>query len=339
MHNQRNPLISIVLPVYNARDYLLDSVASIIEQSHRDWELICINDGSTDGSGNLLDWLAQQDARIQVIHQPNTGIVEALNRGCSLASAPLICRMDADDIAMPSRLQQQATYLRNHPTCIVVGSAILEVDAESDPLRISRLATEHDRILDDLLHRRTGHFHPTTMFRAEAFEAVGGYRTAFQWVEDHDLWLRLAQRGKLANLPEVLLCYRQHATSVCWQRSAQQRNLMNELLKDAYRARGADMPESLIVESTRTRSEAGPGKWARAASKGGYPRSVYKHLQLLFKSKARPAYKARMAAEAMSRLAINYPWRLLSTAVRVPTFAAWHARAANELSKSAKQAA
>lgn len=339
MHNHRVPLISIVMPVYNAGAFLIDSVASMIEQSHRDWELICVNDGSSDGSGQLLDWFAAQDARIQVIHQPNAGIVEALNRGCSQAVAPLLCRMDQDDIAMPNRLQQQATYLRNHPNCSVVGSSILEMDAEGDPLRVSQLANEHERIVEDLLHRRTGHFHPTTLFRTEAFEAVGGYRKQFEWVEDHDLWLRLARRGRLANINQVLLCYRQHATSICWQRSSQQRSLMNAVLSDAYRTRGLNLPESLIAESTQNRAPAGPGKWARAAAKGGYAGSVFKHLRLLLKSDDRPAYKARMATEAIARLAFSYPKRIFRPAIRIPTFADWHTRAASQQSLSSKQAA
>lgn len=333
MQKRRAPLISIVMPVYNAEAFLIDSVASLVEQSERDWELICVNDGSTDSSGRILDWFAQQDARIQVIHQPNAGIVEALNQGCQRASAPLLCRMDADDIAMPNRLRQQSSFLRNNPTCSVVGGSILEMDADGDPLRTSQLASRHERIVDDLLHRRTGHFHPTTMFRAEAYEAVGGYRMQFQWVEDHDLWLRMAQRGKLANLSDVLLCYRQHSTSVCWQRSAQQRSLMNELLHDAYRARGWKLPESLIAESTQHRSTAGPGKWARAAAKGGYARSVLKHLRLLLKSDARPTYKARMTTETIGRLAVGFPRRLFTGTLRVPKFTSWQARAASDLSQ------
>jgi glycosyltransferase involved in cell wall biosynthesis len=160
------PLISVVMPVYDAGEYLVDAVASIVEQTLDDWELIAVDDGSQDGSGEILEWFALQDARIRVIGQANAGIVAALNRGCAAARGPLIARMDADDVAFPQRLARQAEFMRRHPECVVVGSSILEMDAESDPLGRSWLPTEHAEILDNLLNRRTGHFHPTTMYRA-----------------------------------------------------------------------------------------------------------------------------------------------------------------------------
>lgn len=331
--SKREPLISVVMPVYNARTYLVHAMASIIEQTHRDWELICVNDGSTDASGDMLEWFAQQDTRIRVVHQANTGIVGALNAGCSLAKAPLICRMDQDDVALPNRLQMQLDHLRRNPACTVVGGAILEMDSDGDPLAISRLAVEHEQIVEQLLTRRTGHFHPTTMFRAEAFEAVGGYRGQYEWVEDHDLWLRLAQRGQLANLRDVVLCYRQHAQSICWQRSAQQRSLMNELLREAYRVRGEELPQHLIAEGSQVRAAAGPGKWARAAAKGGFLLSTLKHLRSLLQTDAKTSYKARMAVEASLRLLGGVARRMWSgeRSMRVPQFPEWEQRWSREL--------
>lgn len=321
------PLISVVMPVYNAEKYLIDAVASILEQDLSDWELICVDDGSSDASPAVLDWFAAQDQRIQVVHQPNSGIVHALNRGCGLAKAPLLCRVDADDIALPCRLRQQADFMRRNPHCSVVGGGILEVDADTDPLGVSRLPEDHARIVDNLLHRKTGLFHPTTMIRAAAFEAVGGYRAKYQWIEDHDLWLRIAQGGELANLPEVVLCYRQHAESVCWQRALQQRELMNQLMHEAHRLRNLRLDERLLLEPTlRPRSAAGPGKWARAASKGGYPLTARKHLARLAGSDAATSYKWRMSLESIARLALSVPGRLLagSAGVGVPTFPTWH---------------
>lgn len=322
----KEPLISIVMPVYNAGPYLIDAVASIAAQTMRDWRLICVDDGSTDGSGEVLDWFASNDERIRVIHQPNSGIVAALNRGCAEARGPLLCRMDADDIALPQRLEKQAEYLRRNPNCTVVGSAILEMDADGDPLAISALPSNHDEIVANLLNRKTGHFHPSTMFRGEAFEAVGGYRPEYQWVEDHDLWLRLAWRGQLANIPQVLLCYRQHGASVCWQRSDQQRQLMDRLLAEAYRARGKSAPSDLINTSTTKRKPAGPGKWSRAAAKGGFPKSAVKHLRTLLASDESGGYKTRMALECAARIPGGLVTRWLSEnkVKNVPTFKPWH---------------
>lgn len=322
------PLVSVVMPVYNGKGYLVDAVASIIGQTLSDWELICVDDGSTDQSGDVLDWFADQDRRIRVVHQANSGIVDALNQGLSLARAPLICRMDCDDVAMLNRLERQAIYMRHHAQSTVVGSAILEIDHAGDPLCVSSLPAEHEDILDRLLHRRTGHFHPTTMIRAAALEAVGGYRRQYQWVEDHDLWLRLAQRGTLANLPDTLLCYRQHAGSVCWQKSAQQRELMDQLLQEAYAARGRAVPQEVLLATSPNRTPAGPGKWARAAARGGYSSSTWKHLTELWNTNADWQYKTRMSLEVGLRLSVSQVrnfWNRQPTPVP-PRFPQWHQR-------------
>jgi glycosyltransferase involved in cell wall biosynthesis len=331
----REPLISIVMPVYNGGRFLVDAIASIIEQSLHDWELICVNDGSTDDSLSLLDWFADEDSRLRIINQPNLGIVAALNGGCAIARAPLICRMDCDDVALPDRLEKQATFMRKNPTCTVVGGAILEIDKDSDPLGVSRLPQHHDEIVDRLLHRRTGHFHPTTMIRAEALEAVGGYRKKFQWIEDHDLWLRLARRGTLANLPDPLLCYRQHAGSVCWQRSAEQRVLMSELLREAHAVRGMVPPRDDLSIAGSERTPAGPGKWARLAAKRGYARSAWKHLSALRRSQASNSYKARMHAEVLLRLAWqqSHAWFRRRPTLNVPQFPQWHRLASESLNR------
>lgn len=324
--NSREPLVSVVMPVFNAGQYLVDAVSSILQQTFSDWEMICVNDGSSDQSGRLLDWFASRDSRIRVLHQENAGIVGALNAGWRAARAPLICRMDSDDVALPERMERQVDFMKVNPACVVVGGCILEMDSENDPLNVSRLPKSHDQILGNLMNRKTGHFHPTTLIRAEALRAVGGYRTKYEWIEDHDLWLRLARRGNLANLPDVLLCYRQHAGSVCWQKASRQRELMNELLAEAHQARGTQIPSALMLAAGAPRSAAGPGKWARAAAKGGYFKSAWKHLHCLNRSSSRLGYKARMNMEVGLRLIAGLGGSLgnLNRRVTVPTFPQWH---------------
>ncbi|MEM8733645.1 MAG: glycosyltransferase family 2 protein [Planctomycetota bacterium] len=332
------PDVSVVMPAYNAGVYLLDAVASIIEQNFRNWELVVVNDGSTDGTPHLLEWFAEQDQRIRVVHQANSGIVAALNRACQEARAPLLARMDCDDIALPDRLKKQVSFMKRNDDCVVVGGAILEIDSDGDPLSFNHLPSDSDDIVSGLLHRRTGHFHPSTMIRAEAFHSVGGYRPQYQWVEDHDLWLRLAEIGQLRNLTDVVLCYRQHAKSVCWSRAQTQRELMNQLLSEAYQSRGTEMPASLQLDTETQRSVAGPGKWARAAAKGGFTRTAWKQLGQLNRSDASMGYKLRMNLEATTRCALNSVRCLLRghpngnefhqgiAAASIPTFPEWHQR-------------
>ncbi|GIW99532.1 MAG: hypothetical protein KatS3mg111_2865 [Pirellulaceae bacterium] len=323
------PLVSVILPVYNAENFLIDAVASILEQTWQDFELICIDDGSTDSSPQILRWLATQDSRIRVITQSNQGIVAALNHGCQMARGPLLARMDADDVAFPQRLQRQVAWFQQHPRGVLVGAAILEIDEHSAPLRISSLPRCHEEIESALLSRRTGVFHPTVMMRADQWRAAGGYRPRFEWVEDHDLWLRLAHRGELANLPEVLLAYRMHAQSICWRRAAVQRERMNQLLSEAYAARGLSLPAHLLQSVETQRSTAGPGKWARVAMRGGFVRTALKHWRRLLITHTPLTYRLRMSAELSLRLLGHglQPWAWWSNhQPQTPTFPHWHAR-------------
>ncbi|MGN6545821.1 MAG: glycosyltransferase family 2 protein [Aureliella sp.] len=313
-----DPLVSIVLPVFNAERYLPAALGSMLAQGFTDWEMICIDDGSRDASGPMLDALAERDSRVRVVHQENAGLVATLNRGIAMAKGALICRMDSDDIAMPERLDRQVAFLREHPEHVAVGGAILKIDADSDPLGIDRLAADHEQIEQALLQRRTGLFHPTTLIRASALSAIGGYRSEYEWVEDHDLWLRLALRGRLANLPEVVLCYRLHAGSICWQRAATQRQRMNQLLTEAHALRGLSVPPELLLAPEGTRSAAGPGKWARMAAKGYAPRTAVKHLRHLWREPAGLGYRLRMTAETLARLAISFPQLPLRRIPSVP---------------------
>ncbi len=170
------------------------------------------------------------------------------------------------------------------------------------------------------------------MLRASALQAVSGYRSRYQWIEDHDLWLRLAAEGRLANLDEILLCYRQHASSVCWQRAELQRTLMNELLTAAYRTQGREVPAGVLADQTVVRSAAGPGKWARMAAKGGFLRCALKHVSLLNRSQATLGYKIRMNMEVAARLLAGIARRRSEApSPAVPRFTEWHDRLADEL--------
>lgn len=315
------PLVSIVMPVFNAGPYLNAALHSMSVQTFKDWEMICIDDGSSDNSGAILDGLAQGDRRVRVIHQENQGIVRTLNTGIHLARGSLVCRMDGDDISMPDRLARQVAFLCGKPDHVAVGGAILKIDSDSDPLGMEQLPADHESIERALLQRRTGMFHPTTLIRTSALMAAGGYRPEYEWVEDHDLWLRLAQRGRLGNVQELVLCYRLHATSVCWQRSATQRERMTCLLREAYAARAMDLPAEFALTASTQRSAAGPGKWARMAAKGYAPRTAWKHLGHMWRDPTcNAAYRLRMTFETVLRMLVSLPTLPLQHLPAVPRF-------------------
>jgi glycosyltransferase involved in cell wall biosynthesis len=208
-------LVSVIIPVYNAGRFLAAAIQSLLDQSFGDFEIIAVNDGSTDDSRTILDRAAAADSRIHVLNRVNTGIVGALNDGLAAARGELIARMDADDISLPGRFAEQVAYLAEHPECVAVGTDVLYTDPEGRPLIRHYPAEDHERIVAQLVAGNGGAMvHPSLMCRRATIEKVGGYRLRYQWIEDLDLYFRLAERGRLANIPEVHLHYRQHLKSV-----------------------------------------------------------------------------------------------------------------------------
>jgi glycosyltransferase involved in cell wall biosynthesis len=197
------------MPVYNAQAYVRQATESILNQTFGDFEFIIINDGSTDDSRKILEELARRDARIRLVSRPNTGYTKALNEALGMARAPYLARMDADDISLPDRFEKQLEYLRAHPECVLVGSRILTIDPFGSPLYEPRHKLVHEAIEAELLAGvGWAIVHPASMMVREVVDALGGYRPEMEPSEDLDLFLRLAEKGKIANLPEVLLHYR-----------------------------------------------------------------------------------------------------------------------------------
>jgi glycosyltransferase involved in cell wall biosynthesis len=233
------PLLSVILPVHNCRRYLAAAIASIVRQSHRDFEFIIVDDGSTDGSAAVIDRAAAADPRIRVIRRPNTGIVGALNDGLAAAQGEFIARMDGDDLAEPARFAAQLAYLSAHPECVAVGSAVWFVDSAGAVVDRYAPPPGHAAIEAELLRGNGGALiHPALMLRRAAVTAAGGYRREYDRAEDLDLFLRLARHGRLANLPVVLLRYRLHLGSTNFVHREQQRVLSLHLVTAARAERG-----------------------------------------------------------------------------------------------------
>ncbi len=213
------PAISIVMPVYNARRYVGLAIQSMLEQVFTDFEMLVFDDGSTDGSLEIIRRYARYDPRIRVSCRRHRGLVQVLNEGIADARADLVARMDADDVALPHRLLDQVEFLRNRHDLVVLGGQVEMIDTHGLPLGLKRLPLEHDQLEHGMLRGR-GDFicHPAAMMRRDAVCAVGGYRQEYEYVEDLDLWLRLAEKGRLANLPQVILQYRYHINSICYTR-------------------------------------------------------------------------------------------------------------------------
>ncbi|MGC4031250.1 MAG: glycosyltransferase [Tepidisphaeraceae bacterium] len=233
------PAVSILMSVYNGQAYLAEAMESLLAQSFRDFELIVIDDGSTDRSPAILAKFAEKDARIRRITQANAGLTVSLNRAAKLAKASLLAHMDPDDVAVPNRLEKQVAFLNANPQIILLGSQVVLTDPYGTPYQWPVHELSHDGIYDKLMKGEGwAVVHPAAMMRRDAFERIGGYDQRFRTSQDFDLWLRLAEIGRLANLPEPLLFYRQHLASANFAKAEQQKRLKVWILDEARRRLG-----------------------------------------------------------------------------------------------------
>ena len=210
------------MPVRNGAAFLGAAVESILAQSMPDWELIAVDDGSTDATLSMLQGFAAADGRITVKSSGGAGIVPALNLGIAAARAELIARMDADDIAMPSRLERQAAFMEANPGLAAAGSQAIKMDSYGKQTGLIDVPSGEEEITDQL-KRRNPFIHPTMMMRKSAFLHAGGYRTGCTYAEDYDLWLRLEETGSLANLAKPTLLFREHSAQTSRKKRLAQR--------------------------------------------------------------------------------------------------------------------
>lgn len=215
-HKMQCPPVSVVMPYYNAEENLRECLDSILCQTMPQFELLVVDDGSSDGSTPIIREKQCQDPRIRLISPGRVGLVEALNQGVAAARAPLVARMDADDIMEPTRLEKQLKFMHSHPDVALVACqvSIFPELGKRDGFREyglwqNRCISPED--IADEIYWESPLAHPSVLFRKAVVEEVGGYRSG-NFPEDYELWLRLNRAGyRMAKVPEVLLHWRDHA--------------------------------------------------------------------------------------------------------------------------------
>lgn len=259
------PKVSVIMPVRDGQRWIAEAIDSIRCQTLGDFELLVIDDGSSDATPEIVAALAAQDSRLIVLRQERDGLVAALNRGLAQARAPLIARLDADDIALADRLARQCDYMDRHPELVLLGGWAEIID-ENGALRGKAKQPNPER-LRQTLAKRSPFIHPTVMFRAVSVKQVGGYRAAFEAGEDYDFWLRLAEIGDIAILPEVLIRYRDHGGSVTRTRELRQiySARLAKLASAARRSGGAD-PSAALTDPPDW-DDLHPGTFERDSSR------------------------------------------------------------------------
>jgi glycosyltransferase involved in cell wall biosynthesis len=222
-----SPKVSVIMSVYNGERYLIAAMDSIWSQTFNDFEFIVIDDGSTDGTLEILK--SYVDDRLCLIHNPtNLKLSKSLNKGIELARGEYIARMDADDISSPGRFAKQVVYLDNHPRIGVAGGWAKRI-------------TDSGRLIGEIKHETHSDFvkwelcfycpiiHPSVMMRTNVVKALGGYSDTALFAEDYDLWRRLSCKTELVNIPEYVLLYREHSDSSSIKNQDSQKVLTSEL--------------------------------------------------------------------------------------------------------------
>lgn len=207
-----NPKVSVVMPVFNGEKYLSIAIKSILDQTFKDFELIIINDGSTDNSGNVIN--SFKDERIVYLKgDTNGGLPHSLNTGIKLAKGRYIARMDADDICEKNRLERQLNFLESNPTIGIVGSSVTMINEKGAKIKVLKRETSHINIKWSSLFS-TPMFHPSVMGKTEIFKN-NLYDENFKNSEDYELWSRLLFSTNIifANIAEPLLHYRVYPNS------------------------------------------------------------------------------------------------------------------------------
>uniref|UniRef100_A0A832I6U0 Glycosyltransferase n=1 Tax=Eiseniibacteriota bacterium TaxID=2212470 RepID=A0A832I6U0_UNCEI len=212
------PKVSVLVPVRDAAPWLEASLASLWRQRFAEFEVVAVDDGSTDGSGALLDRIAREEPRLRVLHTRARGLPRALAAALAAARAPLVARHDADDLSHRDRLALQTAFLARHPEVAVVGCRVRLFPAAAAGAGMRRWVRWHNGLLDHDAMRRDALVdsplcHGTALARRAWIERAGGW-TERGWPEDVDLWIRLFARGaRFAKLPRVLYGWRQHPGS------------------------------------------------------------------------------------------------------------------------------
>jgi glycosyltransferase involved in cell wall biosynthesis len=282
--------VSVVIPVHNGEKYLAQAIESVLAQTFRDFELLIVDDGSTDGSRAIMDRCARRDARIRILSQANRGVSAAGNLGFEKARGEWVARLDADDLFLPDKLQRQVAFIRRHPDVRIVGTLGYFINHAGSIIGLVNSDGPFTRAEFERMAGRGApvfFVHSSTLMHRETVLAVGGYREQYVQAEDVDLWLRMAGKGHLLlKMPEPLLLYRLHGESLTMKRNGEQKRCHRWVMACAdARRRGAGEPSlddflraerkrPLRVRLSDLRKESGERLYQKAAlcyASGNYP--------------------------------------------------------------------
>jgi len=279
------PAVSVLMPVRNGEAFLREAIDSVLAEPLSDLELVVVDDDSTDSTPAILAEYAARDPRVRVHREEGDNLAGVLNRGFQLCRAPLFARLDADDVCVHGRLLAQFEFMRDHSDVVLLGGQALLINETGEDFATARYPLE-DQELRARLETGNPFVHSAIAMSRTAFEMVGGYRENLNNAEDLDLWLRLAERGELANLPQPIVKYRIHASQVSLDKQEDQA-IRTVAARVSARARAEGRPDPveggiridedfLLAEGVEraevTRAVVDSATWlARTTARAGYP--------------------------------------------------------------------
>jgi glycosyltransferase involved in cell wall biosynthesis len=202
------------MAVWNGASHIGEAIRSVLEQSFTDFEFIIVDDGSTDDTAEVVAQSVSGDGRVRFLRREHEGMVPAFNCAYQNATSNYLVHLDADDLANPERLTSQLTFMEQHPEVGLLGSACRMIWPDGRVIQENVYPAEDPEIRSELA-KSCCFCHSSIVIRKDAFDAAGGYQAAFRYSEDLDLYLRLAEVTKMANLDQVLVLYRVHGNQVC----------------------------------------------------------------------------------------------------------------------------
>lgn len=209
-----NPKISVIMSVYNGARYLKEAVDSILNQTFTDFEFLIVNDCSNDNSPQILKEYAEKDNRIKIItNEFNLGLTKNLNKMIRQVKGEYIARFDCDDVSLPTRFEKQVKFLNENPKVALVSSWSSLMDDNGKIFGTVKYPINNIE-LKKVLIRYNPFFHPAVMMRKSALDNVGFYNESWRFAQDYELWLRIARKYEIANIPEILLNYRETSCSI-----------------------------------------------------------------------------------------------------------------------------
>jgi hypothetical protein len=239
-----HPDISVVMPVRNGERYLDAALESLSGQTYPNFEIIVVDNGSSDRSAKILETWRAREPRLRVFYWPRPGLGSTLRFGVEQSTAPFIARLDADDLSAPDRLAQQMNRMLQDPGLGLLGSFVNLIDQRGAPLGTRAVLTD-DKDLRAFLLRECPFVHSSILMRRSTYDQAGGYRAGLNVCEDFDLWARMAHVTRLANMTEPLVSYRVHPNSVT-ARFPVRFALVNLCIAAARVARQRGEPEPFI---------------------------------------------------------------------------------------------